>query len=371
MSCICGNNLVVTLPQIYAPQIEIYCNVCSLTISSTDVMYHCSRMSISTHPNGYDTCYRCYEYQYMLELSQIFKRIGTSCKSSTSSMNIINRCQHLQRLIIGLNIYQNLKATENKELLSSFSNEIYKFDTFIGDIKHFKCNHSDDNRHLFQIRQEMMSSSDLNFSDCKLSECDYSTRHFNREKNIISSITEDNSTDPFINFYSLQFDNLHFCLLHVFETGHRVISKLDENITEDDVNGNIDIEYLRISRVIKDSRNKFNRFRTASERNNNNKYMINTGITQETEVVANKDDVTFCDSMFNFMQNDKNILDKTQIENIRRFIIDNDYDSDSIRDDFEGIYFHHQTHSQSNFVAEFEQNESFDSVRQFLRKYKS
>ena len=63
MSCICGNDLVPTRPQIYGSYSVVFCNKCLMTISSTDIVYHCSRMSITSHPNGYDICTECCKNQ--------------------------------------------------------------------------------------------------------------------------------------------------------------------------------------------------------------------------------------------------------------------------------------------------------------------
>ena len=140
-----------------------------------------------------------------------------------SSSDIINQCQYLQRLIFGLIMYENLRNKTSKHSLSLFLNETYKIEVFLNDIKHYIMKHGNNTKQVEQIRNEMISSSDYNFTKCSLSECAYTVRHFDREKNEENTVKNAaDIDDPFINFYSLQFDNVHFNVMHLIDAGFRV-----------------------------------------------------------------------------------------------------------------------------------------------------
>ena len=80
-------------------------------------------------------------------------------------------------------------------------------------------------------------------------------------------------------------------------------------------------------------------------------------------------DETFCDRMFDFMSKDKNILDKTEIDKVKKFMIEEQFESDTIKEDVD-IY---GNHNQSNFYMKFRGNTDlklFLSMKQFLTHYK-
>ena len=81
-----------------------------------------------------------------------------------------------------------------------------------------------------------------------------------------------------------------------------------------------------------------------------------------------KDKITFCDKIFNFMLADKNILDKSQIEKIRKFMIEEEFESDTIKSDI-SIYGNRH---QSNFYVEFSDHDNLKlylSIKRFLTQY--
>ena len=101
-----------------------------------------------------------------------------------------------------------------------------------------------------------------------------------------------------------------------------------------------------------------------------NKYNINADVTSSSiTTTKEKTEETFCDLLFNFMESDGTILDKTEIENVRKFIIDQEFESDTIKDDFDVNFDDQQP--QSNFHQEFNGKDSFGSIREFMNKYKS
>ena len=81
-----------------------------------------------------------------------------------------------------------------------------------------------------------------------------------------------------------------------------------------------------------------------------------------------KHDKTFCDFLFVYMAEDKHILDKTEIQKVKQFIILEEYDTDSIILDID-IYKYQK---QSNFSIKFKEDNDlnlFFAMKRFLDQY--
>eukprot|EP01084_Bolivina_argentea_P302240 521673_1 len=59
--CICGNDLILSLPQVYGPRTVIYCNNCLSEMLPKQVIWHCVRSNIAPHRKGYDLCDLCHK----------------------------------------------------------------------------------------------------------------------------------------------------------------------------------------------------------------------------------------------------------------------------------------------------------------------
>ena len=192
----------------------------------------------------------------------------------------------------------------------------------------------------------MTTSPEFQFShECELNKCAFSRRHFGRDNTIQLSNTDDND-DPLINLYNLEMDNLHFNFLHLFQSGFRVNYDEETETTDDsDING----RFLRTARFVMDKRDSFNRFKSSQQ--TVNKYNRNIDISKSSETTTNGQ--TFCDSLLEFICKDDKI-ERSNIEQMIRYMIDEQFESDTIIDDFEDIMFYTVNNNkdvwkQSNF----------------------
>ena len=141
-------------------------------------------------------------------------------------------------------------------------------------------------------------------------------------------------------------DNLHFNFFHLFSAGFRTMTPSINNLND----------YCQIVRKITDKRDKFDRFKTTT-----NKYNMNGTSSAMTEDKGE----TFCDLLFNEIEN----------EAIINFIIEQQFDTESICDDFEDILFCPKTdvkkYGQSNFYQHFGSCKSSNiASRRFMKMLK-
>jgi len=299
------------------------------------------------------------------QIMSAFIENRTNCKlkspiSPSNQSLIIDQCDYLRRLVFALHFYQENRDKTSKHSLSSFMTDTYPITRFIDDIKHYKTQHANDNQLLHQLQQQLSSSDvDLKFDECSLEKCKYSLRHFSRDNKDEDKTEYESDRDDLLSLYSLKLDNLHFNLCHLFDSGFRYKFETNnqQTITSSDQEDDIDVdkEYLQVLRFIMDKREAFNRFKTTT-----NKYNI-----KMTSTETNKDE-TFRDLLFNEIENEK----------IVSFIIEQQFESESIRDDFEDILFcgndDIQRFKQSNFYqfSDYDQSQSFQKMLNLIRKYK-
>ena len=281
-------------------------------------------------------------------------------KKRDNKTPIIEQCPYLKRLVYASYFYE---GNRNNASLSSFLNEVYPIIRFIDDIKHYKFFHCNDNELLAALQNQLLESKEFRFTRCALDKCEYSTRHFSRGDTREISLSKDKSEGPdaLLDMYGLEMDNLHFNLWHLFDAGFRTLlseitpvtggGKEKPNSGTDD-GDETDADYMEMVRVIMNKREKFNRF----ESNYANKYNINATLSNEA---------TFRDLLFNEIQN----------ENIIHFIIEQQFESDTIDQDLAEILFcgdDTQQYTESNFYAlDKHQHGSFISMLRFMEKYKS
>ena len=253
----------------------------------------------------------------------MFENIGIECKSSTR--NIINKCDYLQRLIHALKLYDNNDKTQ----LISLCTTKYGIQ-LLDDIKHVLSNHSNQYN---QIKTEMIEI--YNLTNCDIEQCLHSLRHFNRKRH--DDINgNDNEYDEKISLYLQELDSLHFNLMHLYQTGYRYHVDNFRMIHDGSDNKvDIDAELVKMSKVIRGQRdkylNKFDRF-NSEKKGNVSKYKLTpfAGVYQHSI-----DELPpFMDRMIKFIQEEEDYnIDKKEIQRLEQYLISQEYDSDSIKDD--------------------------------------
>merc|ERR1712154_583467 len=74
LSCVCGSLLHKTSPiAAYNASSQVNCDICGCFIPSSGVIYHCPNVQSVHHPEGYDLCPNCVEYQKQFEKQQPMK----------------------------------------------------------------------------------------------------------------------------------------------------------------------------------------------------------------------------------------------------------------------------------------------------------
>jgi len=65
LSCVCGSLLVKTSPiQAYNASAQVNCDICGCFVPSNGQIYHCPNQQSVHHPEGYDLCPNCVDYQF-------------------------------------------------------------------------------------------------------------------------------------------------------------------------------------------------------------------------------------------------------------------------------------------------------------------
>eukprot|EP01084_Bolivina_argentea_P101427 181844_1 len=112
----------------------------------------------------------------------IFNKNCQNCNLNTKN-DIIDQCQCLQRLAIGLCYYGTTKGSSDKKW-NEFCLDIYGHN-FLNDYQHLLKKHSNQ---LNEIKTELIRKYKL--SNCTLNECKCTIRHLNRDEKDKENKTE-------------------------------------------------------------------------------------------------------------------------------------------------------------------------------------
>ena len=230
------------------------------------------------------------------------------------------KCLSIKRIIAALKYYQLFDIINNendRDIFNDFINDIYG-DDVINDYIRIINNHK---YGLQEINEWIINNKLLNLCDIK--KCQFGLRHFDDDNN------EDNKLDPILTFFKETFDSLHFYLLHLFECGMRTKKEIKENKENDDQYADddefVDKMFLRIHQNINQRKHLtkiFNRFK------NNKKFNININKQQD-----NKNNITFMDRLYQYLYS--NIYHKEKVNKFKKYIINQEYDSDALLNDID------------------------------------
>ena len=195
----------------------------------------------------------------------IFKSQKSDIECDENNENPTQSCSAIKRLIIGLKYYSLLNVITNedhKQIFISFIKSVYT--KFLDDYNHLIGRHD---KQLEKINKSLIQ--DASFGDCKISKCQFATRHHKERQN---NNDDNNNFDGQFEFYKTTMDSLHFYLLHLFHVGLRAIkNKINEEQQEEEVKQegdqveSLDKEFSRIVKAITDRRHisdSFDRFKS-------------------------------------------------------------------------------------------------------------
>eukprot|EP01084_Bolivina_argentea_P302367 521901_1 len=196
-------------------------------MSSTQILYHCTRLKISSHTDGYDLCYSCYLNSLVTQLkSQQFV-----CNGS------IKDCAHLNRVVVTMQQHHNDDAyVDIRSTLDDYLHLLHKHDHDL----HF----------------EYIANQ---FVFCDITKClSYKTHNQNRSKCTNSKLS---------NVSSEMLDKIHCYFMHSCDIGYRLTSQqrrlinnqLSINQEKNDKHQLIDVHYelKALRKIITNKRHKY------------------------------------------------------------------------------------------------------------------
>lgn len=256
----------------------------------------------------------------------IFQSEGLICNKTP---NIIDGCGYLKRLITATIFYEKLDIINNqkdRQMFNNFILNIYQ-DQFLNDYNHLIKNHQYD---LEEIYKQIHTHYKIHIHCNHIKNCRKSFRHNQRQYTEIEeqSNSDDIDSDDLLQFYALTMDSLHFYLFHLYDVGLRVMSNNNQQDEETKSDGLIDHNFSRIHNTIQDRRKTadtyFNRFEKAT---------INKKFDLATNDTKTQSNVLFLDAMYDFISQRNKFGSFQVIEALMKYIVDEDFDTDSIKMD--------------------------------------
>lgn len=271
-----------------------------------------------------------------IDLSIFTNLESHECAINECSDDIIDNCDYLKRIGVGLKYYQFVGDSQiEEEQFTQFCQNIYTIKTLLNDYYHLIKQHNT-YQQLIAIKQGLKSKYLIN--PCQIKQCDVVLRHYRLNKT---------DKDTSFSFYTDCFDRFHHQIFHLEQMG---LIQDTKDILIDDA---FKLMKNRIFQKRKDcGLDSFDRFQST-----NNKF----NVINFNNTVTNRDEsgITFTDAFLDIINDDDN---KLQLQN---FIISNDYDSESIMDDLQDI-----DSSKSNLYNLHENALNIDLVSQFIQNHK-
>eukprot|EP01084_Bolivina_argentea_P134595 237380_1 len=205
------------MPQVYGPNIIVYCNKCSKISTSTDVIYHCDQMNNIIHPNGYDLCFPCYcnDHQSLNKSESQDDHISSLLCTDSTHKSIatlfcdafIEKCEYLHVLRNVMKKYKSCQIHDNIEC----KDLNYMFNAYL----HLLHNHDNGNDFEYITNQ---------FESCDVFECSgYGRNHRDRSQHDCNHLP---STSIDI------LDTIHCYFKHSYDMGYRLTTKEMSQITK-------------------------------------------------------------------------------------------------------------------------------------------
>ena len=274
----------------------------------------------------------------------IFERDQTiECNNDN---NNYKQCKSISRLVVALKYYSVLNTNNNekhRDIFIHFISTIYQ--NILNDYIHFLKHHG---KQIEDIRSYFIN--DYNFTDCNITNCTFTSRHHrsNSHERVQqqlqqTSITLSNQKEPLdstFEFIQETMDGLHFYVFHLFEVGLRSSTKNNDKdktkLNEEKLESEyFDEEFKRLKTRISETQERtksFERFGT----NENNKFSIKTEFDKKEEINDykdnqindNSDGMTYLDELYKHLN--KNGVDINAINNLKKFIQTEQFDTDSL-----------------------------------------
>eukprot|EP01084_Bolivina_argentea_P162355 282566_1 len=264
--------------------------------------------------------------------AKLFHQNDERCYKENETMNGISNCSYLTRIMHSLKYYQSLSSCKNTFI--QFCMETYS-KRCLDDYIHFICYHADE---FNNIVNDLQTNYDL----CKcnnINQCVWTQRHYENRNN--NRIVKDD-----YNFFIQLFDTMHFYLFHLEDIALRVpisdITKQEQVDEDDDTELKLDnlqlldLQIGKMQSIIESKKMKFNLCTDRLDKNN-------TKFNIMIETKEMKTENTFLDDMQIYIQDNSEKQHKQLLHNLMRNIKQQEYDTDSIKDD---VYIYYDGNNQ-------------------------
>eukprot|EP01084_Bolivina_argentea_P299052 515466_1 len=279
------------------------------------------------------------------EFHKIFEENTQECNlrqtdNEIDKMNIISQCAYALRISKALKYYQLLLS----QTLSSSSTQIFlafinnSYSMFIDDYIHLISEHSND---IMAINKDLQTNHGFK---CDISNCQITRRRYeNRNEGVNNNNTLDH------NMHCELFDNIHFYLIHLEDSGLRMNLLLSTNkgVTdndnandskEDDYLNFIDNQFKQQCQKMKLKRKQWGLLgfdRLNNEKNTKFNIMANQQHAHSDQHNKNGG-VTFIDNMITKIIKNGDV-DTINIKKVSEYIENEEYDSDALIEDINDI----------------------------------
>ncbi len=261
-------------------------------------------------------------------------------------------CDCLQRICVGMRYTQLLNGDidNNKDKLIKFNTQTYT--DFLNDYIHILKSHDSD---LQKIAADLVEK--YGYSQCNISQCKQLKRHYRRNRKEEKS--DNDSDNGLYDFFASHYDQLRHVIFHLFRMGLRTELKGDSQEHKAENDGDIDLAFAAKRDLIKSQRKKYNLEGIERYNDENNKYNINGIVGAEIDSVSEGN--TFLDAMYQQIEEHGDISNN-KIMALKQYILDNEYDSNSIKNDLECSEL-----NESNISRNIMDNLCVKTIKQFIR----
>eukprot|EP01084_Bolivina_argentea_P012780 23922_1 len=278
---------------------------------------------------------------YEFEKKNIFK-VDTPLNVCLS----IQTCSSIKKLISALTYYSslNLDTQNDQDKLFKYCTKTHQ--SFLNDSIHMIRNHNQDIHQICDMLHRQLTKCDM--KNCLLLQRHYRNRRHDHTKTVVTHVQDTN-----VLFYRDIMDTLHCYLCHLYDLGLRVkmsdnIQVMVDTLNEADC---FDAHFDNMHTVISAKQNEVKQMKGIDQNTvNNSKFIIND---------KQSSNETFLDRLFQFMMNAG--IEKTNLNQLKSIINEDEHDSDSLKNVFEQEY---------EIIVDFIPCEYYQPIKQYLRSCK-
>eukprot|EP01084_Bolivina_argentea_P011292 21109_1 len=263
----------------------------------------------------------------------------------------IQDCSAINRLLLALKYYMTLNITDktlSHDELCAFCSDIYQNNNMLDDYAHILSTH----KHEMQIINKILMESDV-YQMCKWSKCNLLRRHYNdNRRQTISNNMNQFQYDAYFLFLRDLFDNIHVYFFHLFDMGLRVSTQDLAILCKHEFHWKMDSMFARQKTIILNKKKNLNLKIKRFDNKENTKFNIQIKSTNNKLKNCTDSEETFIDAFADNMTQKIGVL---KTKKLMRFIIEENYDTDSVYNDIElrtdikksNICKHHQQFADS------------------------